>query len=110
MVMEWAPGGTLANLLSSTDGPLYWADPILRLASDVARGMVYLHTREYVDDVDGQLKRSIIHRDLKPENILMVDNGYIKLADFGFVKRLHNWERTYTFCGTPEYMAPEIIL
>lgn len=54
--------------------------------------------------------KNCIYRDLKPENILMADDGYIKLADFGFVKRLHNWERTYTFCGTPEYMAPEIIL
>lgn len=47
---------------------------------------------------------------MKPENILMSKDGYIKLADFGFVKRLHFWQRTYTLCGTPEYMAPEIIL
>ena len=40
----------------------------------------------------------------------MAQNGYIRLADFGFVKKVYKWDRTYTFCGTPEYMAPEIIL
>lgn len=53
--------------------------------------------------------KDCIYRDLKPENILIADDGYIKIADFGFVKRLFKWDRTYTFCGTPEYMAPEII-
>jgi len=38
------------------------------------------------------------------------DNGSIKLADFGFVKKMEKWDRTYTICGTPEYMAPEILL
>jgi cGMP-dependent protein kinase len=55
-------------------------------------------------------ERDIIYRDLKPENILCCLDGYIKLADFGFVKQLKKYERTWTVCGTPEYMAPEIIL
>lgn len=46
---------------------------------------------------------------MKPENILIQNNGYIKLTDFGFVKKVTPWERTYTLCGTPEYMAPEVI-
>eukprot|EP00355_Strombidium_rassoulzadegani_P002791 CAMPEP_0168610686 /NCGR_PEP_ID=MMETSP0449_2-20121227/1923_1 /TAXON_ID=1082188 /ORGANISM="Strombidium rassoulzadegani, Strain ras09" /LENGTH=218 /DNA_ID=CAMNT_0008651015 /DNA_START=372 /DNA_END=1028 /DNA_ORIENTATION=- len=54
--------------------------------------------------------RDLIYRDLKPENILIDEIGYIKLADFGFIKHLAKDERTYTFCGTPEYIAPEIIL
>ena len=54
--------------------------------------------------------QDLIYRDLKPENVLVQDNGYIKLTDFGFVKRLKAWNRTYTLCGTPEYIPPEIIL
>ena len=54
--------------------------------------------------------KSLVYRDLKPENVLFQDNGYVKLADFGFVKEVKPHERTYTFCGTPEYIAPEIIL
>lgn len=53
---------------------------------------------------------NIIYRDLKPENIMIQVNGYIKIIDFGFAKFLGTSARTWTLCGTPEYMAPEIIL
>ena len=52
----------------------------------------------------------MVFRDLKPENVLVSKNGYLKLADFGFIKKVDPWQRTLTFCGTPEYIAPEIIL
>jgi serum/glucocorticoid-regulated kinase 2 len=51
-----------------------------------------------------------IYRDLKPENILLDDEGYIKLTDFGLAKHLKVSDLANTFCGTPEYLAPEIIL
>lgn len=53
----------------------------------------------------------IIYRDLKPENIVLDNNGYIKLTDFGLAKDNITDDSgcTQTFCGTPEYLAPEII-
>ena len=53
-------------------------------------------------------ENNIIYRDLKPENVLIGEDGFIKLADFGFAKVIEN--RTFTLCGTPEYLAPEILL
>lgn len=56
---------------------------------------------EYMHSID------YVYRDLKPENLLLDDMGYLKITDFGFCK--HVPDRTWTMCGTPEYMAPEII-
>lgn len=67
-------------------------------AAEVLLALEYIHAKNYV------------YRDLKPENILIADSGHARLADMGFCKELANGERTYTTCGTADYMAPEVML
>ncbi|VVC40619.1 Hypothetical protein CINCED_3A022383 [Cinara cedri] len=67
-------------------------------AAEIASALGYLHSS------------GIIYRDLKPENLLLDQEGHLVLTDFGFCKEgLVGTETTNTFCGTPEYLAPEII-
>lgn len=51
--------------------------------------------------------QNIVYRDLKPENLILDSDGYLKMIDFGFARRIKN--RTWTFCGSPDYLAPEIL-
>ena len=67
-------------------------------AAELVEALAYLH------------KNGVIYRDLKPENILLGADGHLKITDFGLSKLgLGRETRTYSFCGTPEYLAPEVI-
>eukprot|EP00750_Incisomonas_marina_P014767 INCI17853.1.p1 GENE.INCI17853.1~~INCI17853.1.p1 ORF type:complete len:734 (-),score=129.93 INCI17853.1:213-2282(-) len=55
-------------------------------------------------------KQGYVYRDLKPENLLIDKEGHIRICDFGFAKKLKRGQKTQTLCGTPEYLAPELVL
>ncbi|XP_064622229.1 cGMP-dependent protein kinase 1-like isoform X6 [Lineus longissimus] len=96
MLMEVCLGGELWTILRDRGN---FDDNTARFAvACVIEAFQYLHGR------------GIIYRDLKPENLLLDNTGYIKLVDFGFAKKIGIGRKTWTFCGTPEYVAPEIIL
>jgi cGMP-dependent protein kinase len=92
-LLEHASGGDLFHLLrrrkcfSPKQAKFY--------AGCVLLGIQHLHALNFV------------YRDLKPENLLLDVRGYLKISDFGFCKKVYG--HTWTMCGTPEYMAPEII-
>lgn len=68
-------------------------------AAELIEALAYLH------------RLGVIYRDLKPENVLLDSDGHLRITDFGLSKiGLERNERTNSFCGTPEYLAPEIIL
>ncbi|KAG0761808.1 hypothetical protein G6F62_005075 [Rhizopus arrhizus] len=98
LVLDYHAGADLATLLQRF---IYFPQEQCRLyCAEIVMGLQELH------------RHSILYRDLKPENVLLANDGHIVLTDFGLSKLFDNDDehRTNTFCGTPEYLAPEIIL
>ncbi|XP_037081184.1 LOW QUALITY PROTEIN: cGMP-dependent protein kinase, isozyme 2 forms cD5/T2-like [Pollicipes pollicipes] len=98
----------LYMLMESCMGGELWT--ILRDRGNFDDATTRFYTACVVEAFDYLHARGIIYRDLKPENLLLDNRGYVKLVDFGFAKKLLVGRKTWTFCGTPEYVAPEIIL
>ncbi|CAN8099580.1 unnamed protein product [Discula destructiva] len=96
LVLELAAKGELFNLIVMKHK--LSEDETRKLFTQLFHGIKYLHDR------------NIVHRDIKPENILMVDDELrVKLADFGLAKIIGEESFTTTLCGTPSYVAPEIL-
>jgi serum/glucocorticoid-regulated kinase 2 len=65
--------------------------------SEILLGIEYLHSK------------NVVYRDIKPENILIDIDGHIRIADFGLSKVIPKRTKSYSFCGSPEYMSPEML-
>ena len=97
MITEYMPGGEMFYHLHMND----------HFNENKAR----FYIAEIVLAINHLHKNNILYRDLKPENILLDELGHIKLTDFGLSKIMNNIEKdkTYTVCGTPIYVAPEVL-
>jgi len=96
MVLDFMKGGEL----------FYHMRHLGRFSEDRAR----FYAAEVLLAFEALHGKRIIYRDLKPENVLLDELGHIKLADFNLSKMAEgNIMRTYTFCGTPEYISPEVL-
>jgi serine/threonine protein kinase len=93
MLLSYVPGGELFTHLRRAQR--FTPDVTRFYLATIILALKYLHSF------------NIIYRDLKPENLLLDARGYLRLTDFGFAKIVD--DRTWTLCGTPEYLAPEII-
>jgi len=95
LVLDYYKGGELFFHLKSERR---FSEPDAKIyIGEIGMALGHLHDKGY------------IYRDLKPENVLLDDDGHMCLTDFGLAKGVQEGETTETFCGTPEYLAPEII-
>jgi tetratricopeptide (TPR) repeat protein len=96
MVMEFLEGETLQKW--TRRGEPLPAHGVIHVAKGVVAALAYAHGK------------GLIHRDIKPSNIMLLEDGAVKVLDFGLATTVENAERSSTQCGTPYYMAPEQIL
>uniref|UniRef100_A0A914YTZ6 Non-specific serine/threonine protein kinase n=1 Tax=Panagrolaimus superbus TaxID=310955 RepID=A0A914YTZ6_9BILA len=96
LILQYLPGGELFMLLEKEGCLLEYEAQFY--SAEILLALEHLHLN------------GVIYRDLKPENILLDKTGHVKLTDFGLCKDEMFAGKTYTYCGTVEYMSPEIIL
>lgn len=94
LVFDFVQGGEIFRLLRKEN--IFPNDVALFYIAEITLALKYLHQRQ------------VAYRDLKPENLLIGSDGHLRITDFGFAKKIV--DRSYTLCGTPEYLAPEIIM
>jgi serum/glucocorticoid-regulated kinase 2 len=95
-ILEYCPGGELFSLIQRQR----------RLNESQARFI----TCQIILGIEAMHNNKIIYRDLKPENVLICADGYVKITDFGLSRLGVVGDDVKSFCGTPEYLAPEVIL
>uniref|UniRef100_A0AAR2M0F7 protein kinase C n=1 Tax=Pygocentrus nattereri TaxID=42514 RepID=A0AAR2M0F7_PYGNA len=94
-VMEYSPGG---DLMTHIHNSIFTERQTRFYAACVLLGLEFLH------------QNKIVYRDLKLDNLLMDADGFVRIADFGLCKEgMGHGDRTSTFCGTPEFLAPEVL-
>jgi len=97
-ITQFMHGGELNYHIYNEKNNYFSEEKTKFYAAEIILGLNYLH------------KNNCIYRDLKPENVLIDLNGHIKLTDFGLSKICDDYPcKTKTLCGTPEYLAPEIL-
>ena len=98
-IMEYIPGGNVYNLVPKNGVRTVPIQTIASIMKDVISAVYFLH----------HMSPPIIHRDIKPENVVLDQNMKAKLTDFGWSNYMQGDMKRTTVCGTPVYLAPEII-
>jgi serine/threonine protein kinase len=101
LVLEYLPGRTLRAVMKEYAPELLPTGEVLHILLQVGEALAYAH------------EHGVIHRDIKPENIMLLENGDIKVCDFGIAllaeEHRLRWRRFSSPIGTPDYMAPELL-
>lgn len=98
LVMEYISGGSTHGYLKSKPNRRLDESSARKVFAQLISALQYLHSK------------CIAHRDIKLENVMLDDQRNVKLIDFGFSTQIPNTQKVKLFCGTPSYMAPEIVL